>query len=171
MTHTRLAPLLALFLLLTTPSLAGELRKLAAQPAPPLTLPDLKGAPQTLAAWKGQVVLVNFWASWCTPCLEEMPGIQRLREQMQGRPFAVVGVNVAEPQGRAAHYAAQLKLGFPNLLDAEGATFKDWGGKVLPTTALIDRGGVLRYVGLGPLDWDGPEGVAAVEALLQENGP
>ena len=153
---------------LALPCLAGELRPLEAKPAPALELPDLHGAMRSLADWRGQVVLLNFWASWCQPCLEEMPGIQRLAERMQGRGFAVLGVNVAETQRRAARSVEQLKLTFPALLDTEGETFRAWGGKALPTSALIDRQGRLRYVGLGPLEWDGAEAVTAVEGLLQE---
>jgi thiol-disulfide isomerase/thioredoxin len=164
--------MLALLLALATPGLAGELRKLAAPlPAPALDLPDTKGAPRNLTAWQGQVVLLNFWASWCAPCVEEMPGLQRLAEQMRGRPFVVVAVNVGDSQRRAEHFATQLKIEFPVLLDAEGATFKSWGGKGLPTSVLIDRNGALRYLGLGPLEWDGAEAVAAVEALLGEPAP
>lgn len=172
----RLQPLipgiLGFALLIPFPGLAGELRTVAARAAPALELPDLAGVTRTLDAWRGQVVLINFWASWCQPCLEEMPGIQRLAERMQGRPFTVIGVNVAEMQRRAAQAVARLGLAFPVLLDAEGATFHAWGGTALPTSALIDRQGALRYVGLGPLDWEGPEAVAAVEGLLaEEPGP
>jgi thiol-disulfide isomerase/thioredoxin len=169
---TKFAPLLTLLMALAPPGLAGELRKLAVpQPAPALELPDTQGAPHNLAAWQGQVVLLNFWASWCAPCIEEMPGLQRLAAQMRGRPFAVVAVNVGDLRRRAKHFAAQLKLDFPMLLDSDGATFNAWGGKGLPTSVLIDRGGSLRYLGLGPLEWDGAEAVAAVEALLGEPVP
>ena len=147
---------------------AGELRTLAARPAPALELPDLNGTTRSLSEWRGQVVLLNFWASWCQPCLDEMPSIQGLIERMQGRPFAVVGVNVAESQRRVARSVEQHSLRFPVLLDAEGAAFHTWGGKAMPTSALIDRQGMLRYVGLGPLEWDGVEAVTVVEGLLQE---
>jgi thiol-disulfide isomerase/thioredoxin len=116
------------------------------------------------------VVLINFWATWCPPCLEEMPSIQRLAERMRGRPFAVAAVNVAEAERRVAHSVRQMGLEFPVLLDADGAVFKAWGGKGLPTSVLIDRSGALRYVGLGPLEWDGLEAVTAVEDLLDEGG-
>jgi thiol-disulfide isomerase/thioredoxin len=149
---------------------AGELRALEPTPAPALELPDLGGETRNLAALRGQVVLINFWATWCPPCLEEMPSIQRLAERMRGRPFAVAAVNVAEPERRVAHSVKQMGLGFPVLLDAEGAVFRAWGGKGLPTSVLIDRSGALRYVGLGPLEWDGAEAVTAVEDLLDEGG-
>jgi thiol-disulfide isomerase/thioredoxin len=168
----RVTASLVVILALSTvpPSRAGDLRPVEPNPAPALELPDIGGGTRNLAAWRGQVVLLNFWASWCTPCLEEMPSIQRLAERMRGRPFTVVAVNVAEAQRRAAHSAKAMALDFPVLLDAGGATFKAWGGKGLPTTVLIDRGGALRYVGLGPMEWDGAEAVTAVEDLLDEGG-
>ncbi len=159
---------LVLALTLALPAWAGELRTLEARAAPVLELPDLNGDIHHLDDWRGQVILLNFWASWCHPCVEEMPGIQRLIGQMQGRGFLVVGVNVAEASRRASRIVEQLGLGFPILLDAEGETFHAWGGKVLPTSALIDRQGRLRYLGLGPLDWDGVEALGRIEALLAE---
>jgi thiol-disulfide isomerase/thioredoxin len=162
------------FILLTVvvsavaPGRAGELRALEPKPAPALELPDLGGETRNLAAWRGQVVLINFWATWCPPCLEEMPSIQRLAERMRGRPFAVAAVNVAEAERRVAHSVRQMGLGFPVLLDTYGAIFRAWGGKGLPTSVLIDRDGRMRYLGLGPLEWDGAEAVTAVEGLLSE---
>ncbi len=147
---------------------AGELRTLEPAAAPVLELPDLNGVLRNLADWRGNVVLINFWAGWCQPCIEEMPGIRRLEEQMRGRPFTVVAVNVAEPQRRVAQTAVKLGLDFPVLLDAEGAVFKAWGGKGLPTSVLIDRNGTMRYLGLGPLEWDGAEAIDAIEGLLAE---
>jgi thiol-disulfide isomerase/thioredoxin len=145
---------------------AGELRALEPKPAPVLELADLGGTKRALPAWRGQVVLLNFWASWCTPCVLEMPSIRRLAEQMRGRPFVVLAVNVAEAQRRVARSAQEMALESPVLLDADGATFTAWGGKGLPTTFLIDRDGRMRYLGLGPIEWDGAEAVAAVEGLL-----
>ncbi len=159
---------LVLAVTLALPGWTGELRTLEARAAPTLELPDLDGTMHGLADWRGQVVLLNFWASWCQPCVAEMPGIQHLEGQMQGRGFVVVGVNVAEAQRRASRSVEQLGLGFPVLLDAEGETFHAWGGKVLPTSALIDRQGRLRYLGLGPLEWDGAEALGRVESLLAE---
>lgn len=159
---------LVLAVTLALPGWAGELRTLEARAAPTLELPDLDGTMHGLADWRGQVVLLNFWASWCQPCVEEMPGIQRLAGQMQNRGLVVIGVNVAETKKRATRSVEQMGVTFPVLLDAEGETFRAWGGKALPTSALIDRQGRLRYVGLGPLEWDGAEALGRVESLLAE---
>ena len=74
----------------------------------------------------------------------------------------------AETERRVAHRAKQMGLDFPVLLDADGAAFEAWGGKGLPTSVLIDRGGTIRYLGLGPLEWDGADVVTPIEGLLDE---
>ena len=160
---------LAIALSAPVPGDAGELRRLEPTAAPALELPDTGGVTRSLADWRGQVVLINFWASWCPPCVREMPSMQRLAERVRGRPFAVVTVNVAEMERRAAGAMARLGLDFPVLLDADGTLFRAWGGKGLPTSFLIDRTGALRYVGLGPLEWDDAEPMMAVEGLLGQD--
>jgi thiol-disulfide isomerase/thioredoxin len=147
-------------------SAAGELSAVKTESRPELRLTDLDGQQWDLGKLRGQVVVVNFWASWCTPCLEEMPSIQRLAEAMRGKPFAVISVNVAEGQGRAQMAARQMGITFPVLLDEDSAVFNRWGATVLPTTFLLDRDGVVRYLGRGPLEWDGAEAVALIERLL-----
>lgn len=160
--------ILSTALVAATPGTAGELRAIEPRAAQALELPDLEGARRSLLDWRGEVVLLAFWAGWCQPCVEEMPGIQRLAERMRGQPFAVVGVNVAEMPRRVAHTVARLGLEFTVLLDADGAAFRAWGGQGLPTSVLIDRSGTLRYLGLGPLEWDGVEAVTAIDGLLRE---
>jgi thiol-disulfide isomerase/thioredoxin len=113
-------------------------------------LPDVGGSERTLEEFHGKVLLVNFWASWCTPCLEEMPLLLRLAAAMRGKPFAILGVNVEESRLRAMSTAQRLKLDFPILLDNEGAVFKRWGATVLPTTYVHDAAGVVRYIAQGP---------------------
>jgi thiol-disulfide isomerase/thioredoxin len=130
-----------------------------------LNLPDLEGRLYDLDELRGKLVVVNFWASWCTPCIQEMPSIQRLADRMRDRPFAVIGVNVAEGERRAKTIAQRLGIGFPVLLDKDSAAFHRWGATVLPTTYVLDADGVIRYVGRGPLEWDGVEIVDLLEAM------
>ena len=145
---------------------AGELSPVAGAAPPDLALPDLDGRQRRLGEFEGQVVLVNFWASWCTPCVKEMPSIQRLAESMRGKPFAVVGVNVGEGRLRVKTAAARLGIEFPVLLDRESVAFDAWGASGLPTTYLLDREGAIRYVGRGPLEWDS----AAIIDVLEQIG-
>jgi thiol-disulfide isomerase/thioredoxin len=135
--------------------------------APPqLALPDLEGTTHRLADYRGKVVLVNFWASWCTPCIEEMPSMQRLARAQGSDRFQILAVNVAEAGPRIERALKTARVDLPVLLDRHSEAFADWEVRVLPTSFLIDPAGAIRYVGLGPIEWDGPEASAIVEELL-----
>jgi thiol-disulfide isomerase/thioredoxin len=134
-----------------------------------LRLPDVDGRLHDIEELRGKVVLVNFWASWCTPCIQEMPSIQRLADAMRDKPFAVLGVNVGEGERRAKTMAKRLEIGFPVLLDKDSTAFRLWRANVLPTTYLVDKQGVIRYVGRGPLEWDGAEILDLLEPLTATN--
>ena len=151
--------------LVATTTGAGELSPAATSAPVELGLPDLEGRERGLGEFRGKVVLVNFWASWCTPCIEEMPSLQRLVERMRGRRFAVRGVNVDKGELRTKTMVQQLGIGFPVLIDKESAVFHRWGGTVLPTTYVLDGEGAVRYVGRGPLEWDAPDVVQTLERI------
>ena len=173
LTHGRPGPnaLLWLVSLIGLGSLSaycGEISEIPVGRAVELSLPDLDGRQRSLTELAGKWVLINFWASWCTPCISEMPSIQRLARQMTDKPFAVIGVNVGESQRRVQVTAARLGLEFPVLLDQDSALFNGWGATVLPTTYLLDPAGRMRYVGRGPLEWDGVETVTVIEELMSE---
>lgn len=139
--------------------------------APSLALPDIRDRVHDLKDYLGRVVLVNFWASWCPPCLVEMPGMQRMAQRFGDRSFKVLAVNVGEGKNQTRR---ALKLtGFRGtvLLDSRSAAFEEWGASVLPTSYLIDRAGRIRYEAVGPLDWEGDDAAAAVGALLKEAPP
>jgi thiol-disulfide isomerase/thioredoxin len=135
-------------------------------PTPALALQDLQGRAHRLSDYRGKVVLVNFWATWCAPCREEMPSIQALRRAMDGQPFAVLAVNLAEPVSRIEKFLAQVPLDFPVLLDRDSATARAWQARFLPATYLVDGEGRVRYAHYGDLDWSGPESRARVLELL-----
>jgi thiol-disulfide isomerase/thioredoxin len=134
-------------------------------------LTDLDGRPRRLGDHQGRVLLVNFWATWCSPCLTEMPAMQRLAEKMNGQPFDVVAINSSEPKKRVQRMAQRLKVKFPILLDPQGVAMSAWSVQVLPTTFLLDRFGKVRYRVVGPHDWDGEEARAVIEELLSEGLP
>jgi thiol-disulfide isomerase/thioredoxin len=134
--------------------------------APALDLADPEGAQHRLADYRGRVVLVNFWASWCGPCRAEMPSIERLRQAMQDRPFTVLAVNVGESPRLAREFAEQLSVHFTVLLDRDTRTTKSWGAKVLPATFLVGPDGAIRYFYYGELDWSGGEARSRIEALM-----
>ncbi|MFN3750382.1 MAG: TlpA family protein disulfide reductase [Thiobacillus sp.] len=142
-----------------------------ASPAPQLKAQDLAGATRTLADYRGKVVLLNFWASWCPPCLREMPSMERLRVKMTGRPLAIVAVDSAETREDVDAFLAKMQVGFPVLLDPDGSNTKRWKVFALPTTFLLDAAGRIRYVLTGPTEWDEGEALAKIEALLAERPP
>jgi thiol-disulfide isomerase/thioredoxin len=139
-----------------------------AAPAPELRAPDLAGTPRTLADYRGKVVLLNFWASWCPPCVREMPSLERLRTKMAGRPLVIVALDSAEQREDVDAFLGRMKLGFPILLDPDGVNTRRWKVFALPTSFLLDAEGRVRYVLTGPTEWDEGEALAVIESLLAE---
>lgn len=157
-------------LLLSLPwqTLAGGLEPYQSfDEAPGLSLEDIGHEVHTLADYRGQVVLLNFWASWCAPCVIEMPAMQRLQQAMAGKPFSILAVNVAEAPARVWNFAARLGLRFPLLLDPRGQTTSDWQVVVYPTSFLVDPQGRIRYVTYGPRIWDDAETIHIIEQMLE----
>jgi peroxiredoxin len=144
-----------------------ELKAWEGGETPALALEDLKGKSHSLAEYKGKVVLVNFWATWCEPCRAEMPSIDRLRNSLKGKPFEVLAVNMAEPLSRIEKFSETMPLGFPLLRDRDGSVSKTWKAKLLPASYLIGRDGRIHYVAYGELDWSSAPVRARVNELLQ----
>jgi thiol-disulfide isomerase/thioredoxin len=149
---------------------SAELSEVPGAPRFELSLPDLNGQQHNLKEFSGKVLLINFWASWCRPCIEEMPSIQRLAERLRDRPFTVIGINVAEGERRAQATVKRLGIRFPVLHDKDSSVFHKWEGTVLPTTYILDQSGVARYVGIGPMEWDGQEVLQIIESLMAVMG-
>ena len=162
--------LLAALVLLATSAAATELKPWAGGAAPGLALADLSGKEHRLADYRGSVVLVNFWATWCEPCRAEMPSIDRLRKSLDGQKFQVLAVNLAEPLSRIQRFADTVPVGFPLLRDRDGSVGKAWKARLLPASYLIGRDGRIRYVAFGELDWTSAAVRARVDELLRE-GP
>jgi peroxiredoxin len=145
---------------------AGELKPWTGGPAPGLALPDLAGREHRLEEYRGKVVLINFWATWCEPCSAEMPSMSRLRAALAGRPFEVLAVNLAEPESRIRRFLEQTPLPFPILRDADSAVSKAWRARVLPVSFIVGPDGRIRYHVVGEYDWDQPAARKAIAALL-----
>lgn len=170
---TLLALMLSLLLspLLAASSLAADLKELTPRPAAALALPALAGGTTDLRQLRGKVVLVNFWASWCPPCLKEMPSMNRLAERLAGKPFVILGVNAGDNADTIRAFLKKIPVNFPILLDEEGKTVKPWQAFVFPTSYVVDRQGRVRLGLVGSIEWDSPEAVARIEALLREPDP
>jgi thiol-disulfide isomerase/thioredoxin len=145
---------------------AKELKPWKGGATPALVLKDLQGRDHRLEDYKGQVVVLNFWATWCEPCREEMPSMQRLKEKMAGAPFALLAVNYAEGNARVETFLQKVPVDFTILLDRDAAASKRWQARVLPYTVVIDPAQRIRYTVLGDLDWTAPEVEAALRKLL-----
>ena len=148
----------------------GDLRPWSGPQPEAIALKDLDGTLVDLGARRGRVQLVNFWATWCEPCREEMPALERVREKLRGRPFDVVTVNYGESQSTAARFVEKLRLGLPVLLDPEKRVAERWNVKGLPMTFLIDREGRIRYWTFGERDWSEGEAFALIDRLVGKAG-
>lgn len=136
-------------------------------PEPTFELQDLGKQSRRLADYRGKVVLVNFWASWCPSCVVEMPTLQRLQNAMAGKPFTVLAVDVGESAAKVWSFTSRLDLHFPVLLDPEGDTASDWQVDTYPSSFLIDAKGVVRYVAVGERHWDDPGILQTVRTLIE----
>lgn len=146
---------------------ANELKPYTGTGATPaLALPDLAGKPQDLQAYRGRVVVVNFWATWCPPCVHEMPSMQRLAKRWQDKPFTIIAVNMGEDAATVRDFVRKVKVDFPIWLDRDGAALKRWKVFAFPTSFVLDRTGNIRLALRGALEWDEPETMAKIEALL-----
>lgn len=133
---------------------------------PPLALNDLTGRPHTLADYRGKVVLVNFWATWCDPCIEEMPSMQKLKERFADLPFEVLAVNYGESEAKVSGFVKRLAVTFRVLLDPNREAPRAWRVRVLPTSFLIGTDGQVRYSVVGEADWAGDDAANIVRGLL-----
>ena len=136
----------------------------AGRALPPLAATDLNGKAWDLSALRGRAVLINFWATWCAPCKEEMPTLQTLAE-LEGERLAVLAVNVREPLPRVRRYVQSSGLSLTVLPDPKGAITQAWGIKVFPTTVLVDASGRPRQVISGAVDWTGAAALNWIKAL------
>lgn len=157
-------------LLLAGGASAQALQPWSGGPPPALQLKDLDGAIHRLQDYRGQVVLLNFWATWCGPCRAEMPSIERLRESMAGRPFAVLAVNVGESERLAREFAHKLPVSFTILLDRDTTVARAWGARILPATYVIGPDGRIRYRYFGELNWSSAAVRTRIEALMERPG-
>ncbi len=146
---------------------AAELKRWSGKPAAlPIELLTVEGTPVSLRQFRGKVVLVNFWATWCEPCVTEMPSLQRLHDELAGSGFAVLAVNYQEGPARIQAFMLELNLSLPVVRDTDGSVAKTWGARVFPASYLIDRSGNIRYAISGGADWTSPPLVSTIRTLL-----
>lgn len=138
--------------------------------APDMVLKDLDDKTVNLAALKGNVVLVNFWATWCPPCRREFPSMERLRLAFDKKPLVILAVNQGENAEAIESFTSQLELApnFPILLDLEGEAMAYWTVRGLPTTYILDKRGRIAYRAIGGREFDAPAIITALSKLMRE---
>ena len=138
--------------------------------APDFSLPDLQGKTQRLTDYRGKVVFLNFWATWCKPCKEEMPSMQVLWDNLKNQDFMMLAVSMdrVTTTKDIPSFVETLKLSFPILTDSWGQTDKRYKLMGVPETYIIDQNGMLREKVIGPRDWTRRESIETIVQLLQK---
>jgi peroxiredoxin len=138
-------------------------------PAPDFLLPDLAGRQYRLSDFRGKVVFLNVWATWCPPCRDEMPSMEKLHRSLAGKEFVMLAVS-EDAQGREAvePFVRQLGLTFPILLDPDGFIPKRYGITGYPETFIIDRSGRIIQHLIGPEDWASNQAVHYFNQLIEQ---
>jgi thiol-disulfide isomerase/thioredoxin len=166
----RILTLLAVTLIAcSVPAAAADLSKLkpwTGDAPPPLSLSDLNGKKHDLSDYRGKVVVLNFWATWCGPCVKEMPAFEKLADRLSNEPFALLAVNFGEKADRIEPFLKKIGVDIPVLLDPDMGTSKAWVKSGLPTTYIIDADQNIRYQVLGVMEWDAPQVEARIRKLL-----
>ena len=139
-----------------------------AKAAKNFTLPDLDGKPHTLSDYRGKVVLVNFWATWCPPCRREMPSMERLSQRLKDQPFVILAINQQEDPEQVFVFTGQLDPSptFPILFERNSKVANAWGVLGLPASFIVNKQGRVVYRAMGGREFDHPEIERAIRKLL-----
>jgi thiol-disulfide isomerase/thioredoxin len=136
--------------------------------APGFQLESAAGKTVNLADFKGQVVLLNFWASWCGPCRKEMPILEQLQKQYKSKGFTMVGVNVEPNSTDAINWLKSTPVSFPILFDKDSSVSKLYRVEGMPNTVIVDRNGKVRYVHRGYKPGEENEYLDQIRTLIRE---
>jgi len=135
--------------------------------APDFTVKDLDGKDVSLSSLKGSVVLVNFWATWCPPCKEEIPSMIRLNQAMAGKAFRMLAISIDEDGKEAVENFFKGSKELPVYLDTDAKTAQLYGTTGVPETFIVDKQGVIQKKIVGGMDWSAPEVIAYMDELLK----
>jgi thiol-disulfide isomerase/thioredoxin len=150
-------------------NLSNQARLKPGLPVPNFTFPGLDGKMVSLADNKGKVVFLNIWATWCGPCREEMPSMEKLYKELKGEDFEILAVSIDVLGAKAvAPFVKEYKLNFPTLLNPKGTIQSLYGTTGIPETFIIDKEGVLVQKIIGPRDWASPEAIRFFRNLIQK---
>ena len=150
------------------PSTVPRLTK--GRPAPNFSLPGLDGQMVNLTDYKGKVVLLNVWATWCPPCVEEMPSMEKLYQELKGAGFEILAVSIDETGAEDVRpFMKKHKLSFPSLTDPKGTIKSIYKTTGVPESFVIDKDGTLLEIVIGPRDWAAPEVVRYFRNLIRRD--
>ncbi len=138
------------------------------KPAPDFSLVDLQGKTWTLSDLKGQVVFVNFWATWCPPCIHEMPSMQSLYTALPKDRFKMLAILNKDDPAIAKEFAEKFNITFPILDDRKDLVGSRYGLTGVPETFIIDRQGIIREKFIGPAQWDSPEAIQLLQEYINQ---
>jgi len=137
--------------------------------APGFNVTDMDGVPFTLESTRGKWVFLHFWASWCGPCKEEMPAIQRMSELFDNDKFEIVLINTAEDEDTIFSFLAEIGMDMNSLMDTDGLVTEKYKPRGLPTTILIDPNGNVQYQAIGGREWHEPEYINFLRKLVNDH--
>ena len=137
------------------------------EPAPALKLTDMYGDTHDIASYNGKVVVLNFWTTWCPPCVEEIPSLGRLQAAFSEDELVVLSVDIGESRDDIQGFLSEIPADFPVMVDTDGVTVKPWKIIAFPTTFVIDKEGIIRLAYYGGLEWDTPEVVEQLRSLVE----
>lgn len=138
-------------------------------PAPDFTFPGLDGKMVSLSDYRGKVVLVNIWATWCSPCVDEMPSMEKVYQKLEGEDFEILAVSIDSLGPDAvAPFMKKYNLTFPALIDSEGTIRITYRATGVPESFIIDKNGILVKKIIGPLDWANPGVLRYFQVLIQK---
>jgi thiol-disulfide isomerase/thioredoxin len=133
-----------------------------------INLKDMHGSMVRFSDFRGKIVFLNFWTTWCPPCREEMPAMEKLHQRLKGGDFVMVGINLQEPASLVRAFFKKFKLTFISLLDSDGAVGRTFGIRSIPTTLILDKEGAIMGAALGARKWDSRKAIALFEHLIKE---
>jgi len=152
------------------------------EPPPEFTLKDLSGQKVSLSQFQGKVVLINFWASWCMPCLSELPSMERLYNRLKGEGFVILAIGVDDEWYKLKEFKSKYGLTFPVLVDEGNIVKRQYGLTGVPESFVVARNGRLLMIPdpdsnepvvriVGPRNWDSPTAEGRMRAILKEGKP
>ena len=154
---------------LPLPDLSHELTQITTPiEAPDFELEDMDGEKYSLRSYRGKVVILNFWATWCPPCRREIPSMEALHQAFKDEPFAILAINEWETEDHVFAFMGELPVepSFPILFDKDSEVAQSFGVKGLPTTLLLDTEGMIVYRAVGGRDFNHPEVKKIIRKLM-----